>query len=102
MTNNRVVLKSCQTLHSLEKNNVTSSLSTHPAAIKPSHQQTILIKKRESAVLKFLTTRAWEMSLTEIFVPLGKITVSKVKPSARKHYFHRFSGKKLNEKEGFQ
>lgn len=46
MTNNRVILKSCQTLHSLEeKNNVTSYLSTDPAAIKPFHQQTILIKK---------------------------------------------------------
>lgn len=73
MTNNRVILKSCQTLHSLEeKNNVTSYLSTDPAAIKPFHQQTILIKKktkRESAVLNFLTTRAREMSLNEIFVP---------------------------------
>lgn len=56
MTNNRVILKSCQTLHSLEeKNNVTSYLSTDPAAIKPFHQQTILIKKRESTVLMFLT-----------------------------------------------
>lgn len=70
MTNNRVILKSCQTLHSLEeKNNVTSYLSTDPAAIKPFHQQTILIKKRESAVLNFLTTRAREMFLNEIFVP---------------------------------
>lgn len=76
MTNNRVILKSCQTLHSPEeKNNVTSYLSADPAAIKPLHQQTILIKKRESAVLEFLTTRAWEMSLNEILVPSGKIAV---------------------------
>lgn len=86
MTNNRVILKSGQTLHSLEeKNNVTSYLSTDPGAIKPFHQQTILIKKRESDVLKFLKTGAWEMFLNEIFVPSGKITLSKVKPSARKH-----------------
>lgn len=48
MTNNRVILKSCQTLHSLEEeNNVTSYLSTDPTAIKPFHQQTILIKKEK-------------------------------------------------------
>lgn len=75
MTNNRVILKSCQTLHSPEeKNNVTSYLSTDPAAIKPFHQQNILIKKKEK-VLEFLTTRAWEMSLNEKLVPSGKITV---------------------------
>lgn len=42
------------------------------------------------------------MSLNEIFVPSGKITLSKVNLSARKHQCDHFSSKKLKQNETFQ